>query len=100
MSQTKQKCWTMVCGVPVGFKSLTSLADKLDVDYKSLRSAKQYAAEKGHATAFQYGGRMIYLGEVPTDTAPVRKLEGKPEGGPLLRGLCTHRIGYREGRTQ
>jgi hypothetical protein len=97
MSQTKQKCWTMVCGVPVGFKSLTGLSDALDVDNHSLQAAKRYAAEKGHATAFQYGGRMIYLGDVPTDTAPVRKLEGKPEGGPLLRGLCTHRIGICEG---
>jgi hypothetical protein len=100
MSQTKQKCWTMVCGVPVGFKSLTSLADKLDVDCKSVQSAKRYAAEKGHTTAFQYAGRMIYLGDVPTDTAPVRKLEEKAEGGPLLKGLCTHRIGICEGNAE
>ena len=91
------KCWTHVCGVPVQFGSIAALSVAMDAEEQAIYAARRAAASCGHNTAFEVRGRMIVMGDVPTDqkarnaASPLRAA-----GGPLLRGLVTHRLGYCE----
>ena len=92
------KFWTHVCGVPVQFGSVAELAFALDKPEHEICSARKDAEVDGHTTAFMIGGRVILSGEIPTDEKTLQAVaHHRTAGEPLLRGLCTHRLGSYNG---
>ena len=93
------KCWTHIAGVAVQCESIAELAFRLGVEFEDIMSARKTAADSGVLNAFEFGGRMVVMGVVPTDrkTRAAYNSMTRLADGPLLVGHCTHRLGAYKG---
>ena len=91
----KTKCWTHIAGVAVQCESIPELAFRLGAELEDVMAARKSAADSGALNAFEFGGRMIVMGVVPTDrkTRSAYSSMTRLADGPLLVGHCTHRLG-------
>ncbi|OHE63880.1 MAG: hypothetical protein A2001_01580 [Treponema sp. GWC1_61_84] len=94
----RQKVWVIDNGKVRDFKSVYAAAMEHGLDPAYVRSAKYRAVKRGD-TVFWSGTTMFYLTEPAPESAPeIPMMLGGLCGdeGVLLRGHCTHRLGFCE----
>ena len=93
-----KSCWAVINGVPVQQVSLAKMALHLGSTMRDIYNAN---SKTGDGYCFWVNDIKITMGNIPARI----KIQGEPlrhfnfpqaPGGPLLRGHCTHRLGYSE----